>query len=260
MSDWIKISIDTFESYVDSFSGLSVLQQKNFQIKKDHSLRVADNTSMLTEAMKLNNSDSKAIFLAGLFHDIGRFRQLVEFNTFNDMISVDHAEYSVMVIGEKDLLNSLDDDTKQLALTAIRHHNKFQLPRKLTERELLYSRILRDSDKIDILRVITDYYSDNSREPNNTLTWELPPGNRISADVERDILAGRLVSGDDVKNEADVKVMQLSWVYDFNFKISFDIIFQKRFLEKIYSTLPKNDQTIEIYRKIKVFAENKLLK
>jgi len=260
MSEWIKTSIDLFESYVDSFSGLSVMQQKNFQIKKDHSFRVADNIRKLTEVLKLNNSDSKAIYLAGLFHDVGRFRQLIEFNTFNDMRSVDHAEYSVMVIREKDLLNLLDDDTKQLALTAIRHHNKFQLPRKLTERELLYSRILRDSDKIDILKVVTDYYSDNNREPNNILTWELPTGNQISPGVARDVLAGRLVSVDDVKNEADVKVMQLSWVYDINYKISFDIIFQNRFLEKIYNTLPKNDQTIEIYRKIKVFSENKLLK
>jgi hypothetical protein len=52
----------------------------------------------------------------------------------------------------------------------------------------------------------------------------------------------------------DVKIMQLSWVFDINFKSSIEMIFQNRYLEKIYSSLPKNDTVIEIYRKIKVFA------
>jgi hypothetical protein len=53
--------------------------------------------------------------------------------------------------------------------------------------------------------------------------------------------------------------MQLSWVYDINFKPTFEYLLKNRFLEKIYNTLPKKDIIIDIYRKVKVFAENKLL-
>jgi len=55
-----------------------------------------------------------------------------------------------------------------------------------------------------------------------------------------------------------VKIMQLSWIYDINFKASVEIILNNRYLEKIYSSLPKNDTVIDIYRKIKIFANNKL--
>jgi putative nucleotidyltransferase with HDIG domain len=259
MNPWEKYSVDLFNEYINSFSGLSSGQKKNFQIKIDHSFRVAENIKLLAESLKINKNDSKALFMAGLFHDIGRFKQLIEFNTFNDMKSVDHASYSAKIIEEKDLLNSLDISLKELVLNAVRHHNKLELPGKMSERQLLFSRILRDADKIDILKVLTDYYLNKNREPNHTLTWELPAGDKVSPEAARDILSGKLVSREKVKNETDVKIMQLSWVYDLNFKVSFEIISQNRYLEKIYSTLSKNDTVIEIYRKIKVFAENKFL-
>ena len=47
-------------------------------------------------------------------------------------------------------------------------------------------------------------------------------------------------------------------VFDLNFKPSFELIFEQRFFEKIYNSLPKNDLVIEIYRKIKIYTENKL--
>jgi hypothetical protein len=34
---------------------------------------------------------------------------------------------------------------------------------------------------------------------------------------------------------------------------------KNRYLENVYNSLPKNDLVIEIYRKIKVFTENKIM-
>jgi len=53
--------------------------------------------------------------------------------------------------------------------------------------------------------------------------------------------------------------MQMSWVFDLNYKPSFEFLSKSRYLEAIYSTLPKNDLIIEIYRKIKVYTENRIL-
>ena len=53
--------------------------------------------------------------------------------------------------------------------------------------------------------------------------------------------------------------MQLSWVYDLNYRPSFELMMEKRYLEKIYNSMPKNDTVIEIYRKVKVFVENKFI-
>jgi putative nucleotidyltransferase with HDIG domain len=261
MENWINSCTDFFKAYVNSFSGLTAEQCDNFNIKKEHSLRVSDNSVHLCKKLNLSGDDCKVAFLAGLFHDIGRFRQLIEFNTFNDATSVDHAEYSVKILKERGVFNTLEDDLKNLIYFAILVHNKFQLPdRKRTERELMHACLLRDADKLDILKVVTDYYSDKNKKINHTLTWELPVGTKVSPAVAKEIRAGKLVSKQLVKNELDVKIMQLSWVYDLNFKSSFEFIFENRFFEKIFNSLPKNDLIIEIYRQVKVFSENKILK
>lgn len=259
MEDWEKTSVDLFESYVNTFSGLTEEQQKNFAIKKEHSKRVADNSKKLAEMLNLEPEETKLAVIIALFHDIGRFKQLVKYFTFNDTVSEDHAEMAVEILKEKSYLNQLSSEEQKIAFTAIRLHNKLELPKKLDEQELLHARILRDADKLDILKVLSDYYTDKSQIPNHTLTWELPKAIQVSPAVVKDVIGGKLVSKNEVKSEMDVKIMQLSWVYDINFKSSIELIFQNRYLEKIYSTLPKNDTVIEIYRKIKVYAENKLL-
>jgi putative nucleotidyltransferase with HDIG domain len=259
MENRMKSAQEFFVSYVDSFTGLAPDQQENFAIKKEHSLRVAENAGKLGNMLNLNADDQKVAYLSGLLHDIGRFEQLANFNTFNDTTSVDHAEHSVKVLKDKNVLADIEEEMQDLVFFAIFHHNKLQLPKKGKEREKMHSRLLRDADKLDILRVLTDYYSDKNKKPNHTLTWELPPGGTVSKPVAKEILAGRLVPKEEVKNETDVKIMQLSWVFDLNFKPSFEIIFENRLFEKIYNTLPKTDMIIEIYRKVKVYSENKLL-
>ncbi|MFW6257790.1 MAG: HD domain-containing protein [Prolixibacteraceae bacterium] len=259
MENWVNISTDFFEKYIASFKGLSDDQQKNFKIKKAHSYRVAENARWLAVKLKQDAEGEKIAFLSGLFHDIGRFKQLVDYNTFHDQKSIDHADYAVDVLRKEGMLNFLDTDARELIFTAIFMHNKFDLSKKLTQRELLYARILRDADKLDILKVLTDYYSGRNQPVNHTLTWELPKGKAVSKTVAREVLAGKLVSKSEVKSEIDVKIMQLSWIYDLNFRPSVEYVLENRFLEKIYNTLSKTDTVIEIYRKVKVYAENKIL-
>jgi len=259
MEDWIKIPLNIFESYVDSFTGLTPLQAHNFTIKKNHSLRVAENTCCLARHLNLEEEGERVVVLSGIFHDIGRFNQLMEYNTFNDRESFDHADHAITVLKEEKLLNRWNSRIQQLVYKAIQFHNKLKIPSNLTPEEILYARILRDADKIDILKVLTDYYTDKSQPPNHTLTWDLPEARKVSEGVSKEILSGRLVSKKHVGSDVDVKIMQLSWIYDIHFRYSLEMILKNRFLEKIYDSLPKNDETIEIYRKVKVYAENKLM-
>ena len=258
MEDWVNSLNKWYNSYYDSFTGLSVNQKKNFNIKKEHSLRVADLSVQLAGKLEFSIEEQKLVYFIGLFHDIGRYRQLVDFNTFNDAKSVDHAEYSIQILKEQKVLEKFDIENEELIFTAILNHNKLKLPQKLSEHEIKFARLIRDADKIDILKVLTEYYSNRNATPNHTLTWELPKGTSVSSIVSKEILDGKLVSKENVISEIDVKIMQMSWVYDFNYRPSFEYLLKKRFLEIIYSTLPKNDLVIEIYRKVKVFLENKI--
>ena len=249
--------ITQFNAYYDSFKDLSDEDNKNFKIKKDHSFRVAELAGLLSDELKLNDDEKRLAWFIGLFHDIGRFPQLSKFGTFHDEKSVDHAEYSVKVLEDTGIIRLVGIENEKIIKTAILNHNKFQIDKKLSEKELLYAKILRDADKLDILKVLTDYYSINNKSPNHTLTWELPKGNEVSKTVGKEILSGKLVSKKNVASEIDVKIMQMSWVFDLNFKVSFEYLLQNRFLDKIYNSLPKNDLIIEIYKQVKMYAGNK---
>ncbi len=258
MEEWIKSVNGWFNTYCDSFEKLTAEQKRNFEIKRGHSIRVANLSNQL--AVKLDFSDEEQIlaYFIGLFHDIGRFAQLVEYNTFDDSKSIDHAAYSVEILKNEKVLEEFGIENDTLVYEAILYHNKLKLPLNLKEQELKFAKLIRDADKMDILKVLIDYYTNRSATPNHTLTWELPKGTAISPAVAKAVLSEKLVSKESIESEIDIKIMQMSWVYDFNFRPSFEYILKNRFLESIYDTLPKNDLVIEIHRKIKVYSENKI--
>jgi len=259
MKEWITISTNWFNNYCNLFTKLTESQQLNFAIKRDHSLRVADIALLLADKLEWTDEEKQIAFLIGLFHDIGRFSQVVEFDTFSDDKSIDHAENAVKILKEGNLFEVLNFENKELVFAAILNHNKFKISDGLTGQELIHAKLIRDADKMDIFKVLTEYYLKRNGKLNHTLTWELPKGTVVSPSVAKEVLAGKMVSKKNVASEIDVKIMQLSWVYDLNFRTTFEYLAKHRYLESVYNSLPKNDLVIEIYRKIKVYSENKIM-
>ena len=259
MKELISISTDWFNKYYDSFTELSENHRRIFEIKKEHSYRVADIALNLADKLEWSDEDKKIAFLVGILHDVGRFSQMAEFDTFNDDKSVDHAERAVNVLKESSLFETLNISNKELVFAAILNHNKFKIQDGLTGQELLQAKLIRDADKLDIYKVLTDYYTNRNATVSHTLSWELQKGTVITPAVAKEILSGKMVSKKNIVAEIDVKIMQLSWVYDLNFRPTFDYLMKNRYLENIYNSLPKNDLVIEIYRKTKVFAQNKIM-
>ena len=259
MKEWIGISTEWFDNYCYSFKELTEKQQLNFKIKKEHSLRVAEIAFSMSIKLEWTEEEQKTAFLIGLLHDIGRFKQLVEFDTFNDEKSVDHGDIAIDILNDENPFELLDIKNKELVFVAISNHNKFKIQDGLTGQELLHAKLIRDADKMDIFRVLTEYYSKRNGFKNHTLTWELQKGTVVSPAVAKEVLAGKLVTKKNLLSEIDIKIMQLSWVYDLNFRPAFEYLIKNRYLENIYNSLPKNDLIFEIYRKIKVYTENKIM-
>ncbi len=259
MKEWIDNSTEWFDNYCDSFKKLTDNQQLNFRIKKEHSLRVAEIALFMSKKLEWTEEEQKTAFLVGLLHDIGRFSQLVEFDTFNDEKSVDHGDNAIKILNDENPFELLNIGNKELVFAAISNHNKFKIQEGLTGQELLHAKLVRDADKMDIFKVLTDYYTKRNGSANHTLTWELQKGTVVSPAVAKEVLAGKMVTKKNVLSEMDIKIMQLSWVYDLNFRPSFEYLVKNRYLENVYNSLPKNDLVIEIYRKIKVFTENKIM-
>lgn len=259
MKEWISISTAWFNNYFNSFNELTESQRLNFNIKKEHSLRVADIALSLSDKLEWTDDERQIAFLIGLLHDIGRFSQLVEFDTFNDEKSGDHAEIAVKILKGESLFEDLNIANKELVFAAILNHNKFKIQDGLTGQELMHAKLIRDADKMDIFKVFTESYLKRSGNANHALTWELPKGTAVAPAVAKEVLAGKIVSRKNVVSEIDVKILQLSWVYDLNFRPTFEYLVKNRYLESVYNSLPKNDLVIEIYRKLKVYTENKIM-
>ncbi len=146
----------TFRDYAEAYD----MTDTKIRLKYDHTFRVAALCEKIADALSLPAADVDLAWLSGMLHDIGRFEQVKRYGTFRDAESVDHARFGVGLLEGGLLETYLPGFLKEaiadeisLLLTAIGNHSAFRLPKNLTERELLFCNILRDADKIDILRV-----------------------------------------------------------------------------------------------------------
>ena len=110
-----------------------------------------------------------------------------------------------------------------------------------------FTKLLRDADKLDIWRVVTDYYHQNNGERNEAIEIGLPDTPGISRDVYQDLVGGRIVDFTHLKNLNDFKLLQLGWIYDINFIPTFQCIQKKGYLEKIHDVLPKSEEVEEVF-------------
>ena len=146
----------SFDQYVSSYDP----DNPRIALKIAHTLRVAALCERIARAARLPAGDVELAWLVGLLHDIGRFEQVRRYDTFNDAVSVPHAALGAEVLfAEKDhrspLIRSFspDDTHDALVRTCVATHSDYRLPSSLDQRTRTLCEVLRDADKIDILKV-----------------------------------------------------------------------------------------------------------
>lgn len=184
-----KNVINAFAEYVRSYDP----SDEKIKLKIDHTYRVAGLCQSIAKSLGLSEADVDIAWLLGMLHDIGRFEQIRHFGTFSDADSVDHAEFGADLLFKEGLIRKFaegyyeecelassgngeagqaysrqkdcQEDCKEdcdegklagLLELAIRQHNKYRVKEGLTDRELMFSNILRDADKVDIFKVNAD--------------------------------------------------------------------------------------------------------
>ncbi|MEJ2656091.1 MAG: hypothetical protein P8012_02715, partial [Desulfobacterales bacterium] len=103
---------------------------------------------------------------------------------------------------------------------------------------LLFIRLLRDADKLDIWRVFIEYYKTRDKKPNPVVEIGLPDDPFISSEVVAALNEDRFVRMQDLKTSGDFKLLLISWVFDLNFSHSFQIVKDRKYIERIEATLP----------------------
>lgn len=236
-----------FTSYVQTFKYNDIELQRNINLKEDHTRRVCKEILNLGEQLGLNDDALRLAEIIALLHDIGRFEQYARYKTFMDGKSEDHAELGIQILEKYGILEQFDAATRDLILRSIKYHNRASLPREETETCLFFTKLLRDADKLDIWKVVIDYYHRKDAKRNGAIELDLPDTPGFSEEVYRDLVNKRIVDIKHVKNLNDFKLLQIGWIFDINFKPTLYHIKNRRYLEMIRDVLPKSKEIKEIF-------------
>ena len=91
-------------------------------------------------------------------------------------------------------------------------------------------RLLRDADKIDIWKVVIDYYHKRDKNPNSIVEIGLPDNPVFSQKIIEALNKSRIARMQDLKTLNDFKLLQISWVFDLNFIPSFKAVKSRKYI------------------------------
>jgi len=254
----MKINIDKksvsnlnnwFSNYLSNFKSGNSELQRNIKLKEDHTKRVVKEILDIGKALELNSNELHLAEIIALLHDIGRFEQYARYKTFVDRKSEDHAKLGIKILKKHGVLNKFNDSIKSLIFRTILYHNRATLPERETETCLFFTKLLRDADKLDIWRVVTDYYHQKNGKRNGAIELDLPDTPGFSDKVYQNLMNKRIVDINHVKNLNDFKLLQIGWIFDINFDSTMQSIKSRRYIEMIRDVLPKS-------KKIELIFEN----
>ena len=213
--------------YIQSFYTDDAEIQEAIRLKEEHTGYVTSIARALAKHLSLTERDCRLAEIIGLFHDVGRFRQFSVYRTFNDAESEDHAALGLRVMDEEQLWEKLDKEEGDILRYAIFWHNKKEIVEKKSPRHLLFARLIRDADKLDIYRVL---------RPSLTA----PTDEGISPDFLEKFNRGEQVDYTRIRTQEDRKLVRLMWVYDVNFAWTLKNMVERHYIRDIIQQLPKN--------------------
>jgi putative nucleotidyltransferase with HDIG domain len=242
-----------FLCYLDSFSVEEDGIRDHFQIKKNHTYRVVHEIKSIALQSRLSGRETELARIIALFHDIGRFEQFMRYRTFNDDISENHSEIAIRVLREQHFLSAFEDKTVRIITAAIENHNVPILPEISDPGISLFSRLLRDADKLDIWSLTLDqnvvFTIRNEKEPDEY---------RVPEKILSRIREGRVVLLQFAESMNDFRLLRLSWIFDMNFPATFSNIEKKGTIDKILARIPEFPEKNEISVILHNYCRNRI--
>lgn len=258
-----KIQVDNyktwFKEYYSGFKTKDNAFNNILELKFQHSLRVCREIIDIGKYCDLPQNQLRLAETMALFHDLGRFQQYKDYKTFSDKKSIDHAELAVQILKKYNILSNIEEKYRLLIYKAIENHNKIKIPFNTFGDELFFSKLLRDADKVDIFKVVTNYYENKHLYNDKTLELDLPDTPEIKEENYIDIVSGRTIKSENLKTLNDFKLMQISWLFDINFTRSFQKINENGYIQKIFATLPQHEKIMNIKSNVLKYISESLV-
>lgn len=252
-----------FEAYLAPYDR----ENPRIALKAEHTYRVADLCDRIARASGFTQAGADLAWLCGLLHDIGRFEQLRRWGTFKDSMSASHAAIGVDVLfeGGRHLFDgslarvnatlpealSHDDEffahvrtagtvrafiedhpADEIIRAAVGHHSDFRLSDDLDLRSRALCNLVRDADKIDILRVSC---TDTVETVVGATEDELLAGD-ISPAAEDAFFAHQTVRYSDQSTAVDHVVGLACFAFELVYPASLEVMIDQGYLFELLST------------------------
>lgn len=220
--------------------------------KIGHSIRVMEISAKIAENLDLTQEQIELAALIGLLHDIGRFEQMKRYNTFKDLKSIDHGDLGVEILKKDNYIRSFikEEIYDEIILKAIKNHNKYLIEPRLTDEQMLFARIIRDADKLDIFYEGVEMFWMQEKEIAEV------EQNMISKEIFELFKEKRSINRNMVKNSTDGVVNFMSFIFDLNFEYSYKVLKQNDYINKIIDKFSfKHEETREQFEEIRNVAK-----
>jgi len=239
----LEKAIEKFKEYTSSYD-MSIME---ISLKYHHSFEVMNLMGELAFRLNLDKEKIEVARVIGLLHDIGRFEQFIRDHVLSDELS-DHAEESVVYLFDNGHIRDFIDDDRydNVIKTAIKYHNKLNLPNDLNDEELLFSKMIRDMDKVDIYKQLAVHfnYIFNADEVSERVLEAFKNENGILNDI--------------AKTNSDKVIKYLSFIFDINFDESFDILVSSDNFDLFLSTIEVDSNSEKLWKKIRELCFDKI--
>lgn len=249
----------SFKRFLDKYRNQDAL---GFNLKVVHTYHVVDNAKEIALKLGLSDEDIKLAELIAILHDIGRFEELNFLNKF-DSVGFDHASYGVKMLFEDNLIRDfIDDDSyDEIIKIAINNHSRLSIQEGLDEKSLLHAKIIRDADKLDNFRVKKEEKIE-AIFPGRLKNKEDIENSTLSDKVYETVEDRKCVDIHDRVTILDYWVCVLAFIFDLNFKESYEIVKEYNYVDILidrfkYNNLETKSRMENIRNIMNEYIENK---
>lgn len=247
--------LDAFAEYTSHYD----CSDGKIKLKIDHTYRVAGLCRRIAGSLNLCVSDADLAWVVGMLHDVGRFEQLRKYGTFSDAESIDHAHYAVEILFQEGRIHdylTIDEQNPEYNIirTAIYNHSAYRIEDGLDERTKMFCNILRDADKVDILKVNYDVpleviYNVSTEELKNAVVTE---------EVMNQFFEKHAILRSLKRTCVDNIVGHIALVFELVYPESLHAVREQGYLDKILNFESDNPITRKQFRELRSFMETYL--
>lgn len=238
----IKLAKQEYIKYVNTFK---IQNNEYLKNKIEHSMRVMELSTKIAKGLNLNQEEIEIATLIGLLHDIGRYEEVTIYKANGK--KADHGDIGAEVLQKNNLIRNFIKENiyDNIIFTAIKNHNKFKPETSLTNKQQLFTNIIRDADKLDIFYECEEFYWANGKEE---LEKEII--------TEQDIMP--ILQHKNIEKKKNLKSPQItrtlttmSFVFDINYKTSIKILKEADYINKYLNKFQfKDTNTQELIKKV----------